>query len=170
MIRQETIERVISYVEKLPEIDPEIVRKTLTIFHLHREIEMLAETYISKRYGLSMRQMETLEALFHRQDNALTPARLAEEVHLTRSAMTSNLDSLQKKGYLTRTTHTVDRRKLIINLTEKGRALCEELMPTRYRELSMVMKSLSPEMRDTLQKTYNILIENINKMIMEASN
>jgi DNA-binding MarR family transcriptional regulator len=170
MIRQETIDRVISYVEKMPDIDSELVRETLSIFHLHREIEMLAETYVLKRYGLSTRQMETLEALFHKQDQAVTPAQLAEEVHLTRSAMTSNLDSLQRKGYLSRATHPDDRRKLVITLTEKGLELCEEIMPVRYRDLSRVMESLSPEKRDSLRVIYNILIENIKRMSMEVTN
>jgi len=170
MIRQETIDRVIAYVKKFPDIDPEIVRKGLIIFHLHREIEMLAGTYVAKRYGLSVRQLETLEALFHKQDKSLTPAQLAEEIHLTRSAMTSNLDSLQKKGYLSRTAHPNDRRRLIISLTQKGLEFCDTIMPERYRDMRRVMEFLSSEMRDTLHIIYNKLIENIEKMLLEVSN
>ena len=170
MVRQETIDRVIAYVKKLPDIDPEIVRKGLTIFHLHREIEMLAGTYAAKRYGISVRQLETLEALFHKQDKSLTPAQLAEEIHLTRSAMTSNLDSLQRKGYLSRAAHPADRRRLIISLTKKGLEFCEETMPERYRDMAKVMQYLSSEMRDTLHIIYNRLIENIGKMSMEVNN
>jgi DNA-binding MarR family transcriptional regulator len=170
MVRQETIDRIIAYVKRLPDIDPEIVRNGLSIFYLHREIEMLAETYVAKRYGLSTRQMETLEALFHKQDKSLTPAQLAEETHLTRSAMTSNLDSLQKRGYLSRKAHPNDRRRLIISLTQKGLELCENIMPARYRDMSRVMQCLSSEMRDTLHTIYNRLIENIRKMSVELTN
>lgn len=170
MVRQETIDRIIAYVKRLPDTDPEIVRKGLSIFHLHREIEMLAESYTAKRYGLSVKQLETIEALFHKQDKSLTPAQLAEEIHLTRSAMTSNLDSLQKKGYLSRTAHPDDRRSVIISLTQKGLEFCDKIMPTRYHDLSKVMQYLSSDMRDTLQTIYNTLIENIGKMLMEVNN
>ena len=170
MIQQETIDRVIAYVKKFPDINPEIVRKGLAIFHLHREIEMLAGTYVAKRYGLSVRQLETLEALFHKRDKSLTPAQLAEEIHLTRSAMTSNLDSLQKKGYLSRTAHPNDRRRLIISLTQKGLEFCDKIMPERYRDMTRVMKFLSSEMRDTLHIIYNKIIENIEEMLVEVKN
>ncbi len=170
MVREETIDRVIAYVKKFPDIDPVIVRNGLSIFYLHSEIEMLAETYVAKRYGFSTRQVETLEALFHKQDKSLTPAQLAEEIHLTRSAMTSNLDSLQKRGYVSRTAHPNDRRRLIISLTKKGLELCDHIMPARYRDMSRVMQYLSPEMRETLHHIYNRLIENIRKMSMELIN
>ena len=169
MVRQETIGRVIAYVKKLPDIDPEMARKGLTIFYLHREIEMLAETYVAKRFGLSTRQVETLEALFHKQDKSLTPAQLAEEIHLTRSAMTSNLDSLERKGYLSRSAHPDDRRSVIISLAGKGIELCEEILPIRYRYTTRVMRCLTSEMRDTLHIIYNKLIKNIGKMLMEVS-
>ena len=128
MVRQENIDRVIAYVKNLPDTDPEVVREGLTIFHLHREIQMLSETYVAKRYGLPGRQLETLEALFHKQDESLTPAQLADEVHLTRPAMTSNLDSLERKGFLFRSAHPDDRRMINIRLTKKGTELCDEIM------------------------------------------
>ncbi len=169
MVRQETTDKVIAYVKELPDIDPEIVRNGLSIFHLHREIEMLAETYVAKRYGLSTRHLETLETLFHKQDKSVTPAQLAEEIHLTRSAMTSNLDSLEHKGYLSRAAHPDDRRMIIITLTQKGKEFCKKIMPARYRDIAKVMKCLSSEMRDTLQIIYSNLMQRIEEMLMEVS-
>ncbi|MDB9822711.1 MarR family transcriptional regulator [Deltaproteobacteria bacterium] len=168
MVRQETIDRVIAYVNKMPDIDPEMIRIALSIFHLHREVEMLADTYVAKRYRLSPRQLETLESLFHKQDTTLTPAQLAEEVHLTRSAMTSTLDSLERKGYLSRAAHPDDRRMVIISLTQKGIEFCDKIMPARYQELARVMKGLSSEERDTLHISYNKLLQSIGGMLMEV--
>jgi DNA-binding MarR family transcriptional regulator len=169
MVRQATIERSVAYAKTLPDTDPEILRKALTIFHLHRKIEMLVETYVAKQCGLSPRQVETLEALFHKQDKALTPAQLAEEIHLTRSAMTSNLDSLEQKGYLSRSAHPKDRRSVIISLAGKGIELCEEILPIRYRNTTRLMRCLSSEMRDTLHIIYNKLIESLEKRLEEAT-
>ncbi len=169
-MREETIERIMSYVEKLPDVDPELVRKTLTIFFLHREVEILAESYSSRKYELSMRQFETLEVLYHKQDMDHTPAQLAEEINLTRSAMTGNLDSLEKKGYISRVTHPNDRRKLVITLTLKGRKHCEKIMAEKYRDLSRVMEDLSSEMADMLKDFNERLIINIKRMLMEVIN
>jgi DNA-binding MarR family transcriptional regulator len=169
MDKQETIKRAVAYTEKLPGVDPEIVRQGLSIFYLHREIDMLKESYAIKKYGLSSRHMDTLEVLLHNQDKALTPAQLADEIHLTRSAMTSNLDSLERKGYLSRKAHPDDRRMIIISLTEKGLEVCDEIIPTRYRDMSRVMNYLSAEMREMLEVIYNKVMQGLGQMLMDVS-
>ena len=170
MVRQETIKKIIDYAKKIPELDPEMVRDGISIFHLHREIDILAEDYTSKRFGISARQFDTLEALFHKQDKLLTPAQLAEEVHLTRSAMTGTLDSLERKRYISRKAHPTDRRRIIISLTRKGADFCEDIMPERYKAMCRVMKSLSEEARENIQEVYGQVLSTLRNLRMEVEN
>jgi len=169
MDKQETIDRAIAYAEKLPDVDPEKVKQGLILFHLNREIEMLIENYAVKRYGLSSRHLDTLEVLFHKQDKILTPAQLADEIHLTRSAMTSNLDSLERKGYVSRRAHPDDRRMIIIALTQKGLEICNGIIPTRYRDMIRVMNYLSEEMREELEVIYKKIMQGLEQILMEIS-
>lgn len=166
MIKQEMNERIRHYLERLPDVDTEIVLEGLSLQHLHHEVDMLSEIFHS-RLGLSARQIETLEALFHRPDRSLTPAQLADEIHLTRSAMTSNLDSLERKGYLSRAVYKGDRRMIAVTLTEKGLKYCEEIMPFRYHDISRVIGLLSPEERRTLYEAYNKIIEFVKEILKE---
>ncbi len=160
---ENTLDNILKFMENWPEADREKVREGLSLLRLHREIEMLSELYAA-RLGLSARQMETLEVLFHHLDRALTPAHLADRVHLTRSAMTSNLDSLQHKGYLRRASHPKDRRMILITLTQKGIDFCNKNLPKRYRDIQGVMGVLSPEERRQLKDFYDRIILFLKEM------
>lgn len=152
-----------------PEEDKQIIREGLTLMDLHREIEMFAEI-IGSRRGLSARQMEILEILYNHPEKQLTPAQLADEVHLTRSTMTGNLDTLQDRGYISRDSHPNDRRMILINLTKEGAEFCKETMPQRYSDILKVMKVMSGEERDNLKGIYTKLLSFIRKLATEDSN
>jgi len=166
MIKEEMTERIRQYLEKLPDIDPEIVLEGLKLLHLHHEVELQVEI-LSARMGFNGRQMETLEALFHNPERTLSPAQLADEVHLTRSAMTSNLDSLERKGYLTRSAHKGDRRMVAVTLTEKGVRFCEERLPERYHDMAKVIQILAPEDRHIVLNAYNRIAQFLKELLEE---
>jgi DNA-binding MarR family transcriptional regulator len=133
---------------------------------MHREIEMVTEI-IGSRLGLYARQLEILEILFNHPERQLTPAQLADEIHLTRSTITGNLDSLQKKGLIKRESHPDDRRMLLITLTQKGVDFCKKTMPQRYADTLMVMKVTSKNERATLRKVYKKILEKVKELAEE---
>ena len=151
------------FIKEHKEIDPEKVKDGISLLHLHREIEMLSEMKASM-HGLSARQIETLEAIFHHPERSLTPAQLADHTHLTRSAMTSNLDSLQHKGYIKRASHPEDRRMILITLTQKGIDFCHKNLSKRYHDIQYVMGVLSSKERQQLQDFYGRIISFLKEM------
>jgi DNA-binding MarR family transcriptional regulator len=168
MIKEETIDRIRKYLEKLPDIDTELAINSFSLLRLHHEVDMLSEL-LHARWGFNARQMETLETLFHQPEQTLTPAQLAEEVHLTRSAMTSNLDSLERNGYVSRSMHKEDRRMVAVTLTEKGIKFCEENLPTRYQDMAMFISILSSDERRILYDTYNRIADFLRQALKEDS-
>jgi DNA-binding MarR family transcriptional regulator len=167
MIKQEITDSVRHYLERLPDIDAEIVLEALSLLRLQHEVDMLSEI-LHSRLGFNARQMETLEALFHHPDRTLTPAQLADEVvHLTRSAMTSNLDSLERKGYLSRSAHKGDRRMIAVTLTEKGIKFCEEMLPLRYHDIAKAIGILSPDERRIVYSAYKRIAEYLKQALKE---
>jgi DNA-binding MarR family transcriptional regulator len=166
MSQKEVIKGIREYLKKIPGINANLVIESISLLDLHREVEMLAEVF-SSIHGLSARQIETLERLFHSPDHSLTPAQLAECVHLTRSAMTSNLDSLERKGHLTRAVHKGDRRMVTVTLSEQGIAYCEERLPCRYRDITRVIGILAKEERQVLTTAYNKIADRLKEIIKE---
>lgn len=153
MARDQLTSRVVEYARSCSQLDPEVLRDGFELVHLHRMIEQLAEEHLAER-GINLRLVEILECLFHHPDGMMTPADLSEDVNLSRSAMTSALDSLEKLGYATRSPHPVDRRMFAVSLTETGRAFIESLLPERYEKFIRIMEATGAEDRGRLLHTY----------------
>jgi DNA-binding MarR family transcriptional regulator len=166
MNQNEMIENIRQFLKKLPDIKAGLALEGFSLLSLHREVEMLSEGFAG-RHGLSARQIETLERLFHSPDCSLTPAQIAEGVHLTRSAMTSNLDSLERKGYLTRATHKDDRRMVKVTLSKAGVDYCEKQLPVRYRDITKIMSVLSKEERRVLAAAYEKVADCLREILKE---
>jgi len=160
------LEGIRHYLENMPDIDPKVVIDGLSLLRVHHELDLLSEL-VHSRLGFNARQMETLEALFHNPEKTLTPAQLTDVVHLTRSAMTSNLDSLERKGYIARAIHKEDRRMIAVTLTEKGIKFCEERLPIRYRDMIKIISLITPEEREALYSIYNKILGFLRQALKE---
>jgi len=163
---QRYTDMIIDSLKTWSEEDKKIIREGLFLLDIHREIEMFTEI-LGSLMGLHVRQIEILEILFNHPDKRLTPAQLADEVHLTRSTMTGNLDSLQKKGFIKRESHPNDRRMLLIKLTLEGIDFCKKTMPQRYAHVLRVMKGISGDERKNLREIYEKLLGVIKKLAEE---
>lgn len=152
-----------------PEEHRQIIAEGLSLMDLHRETEMFAEI-IGSRFDIPIKQLEILEILFSHIEKELTPAELADEVHLTRSTMTGNLDALQKKGFITRESHPSDRRSTLIKITDIGIEFCKTAMPKRYSDILRVMRVISPDERNLMKEVYKKLLNVMKEIAMEGIN
>jgi|SRR5579875_3038776 len=71
----------------------------------------------ARLFGVNETGLRCLELLVQDLPEA-TPRLLADRLGLTTGSVTSLLDRLEKLGYLTRSPHPSDRRKLIVRATE----------------------------------------------------
>lgn len=72
---------------------------------------------MARQLGVNETDLRCLEILVQGTGEA-TPRLLADRLGLTTGSVTSMLDRLEKMGYLTRSPHPSDRRKLIVRATE----------------------------------------------------
>jgi DNA-binding MarR family transcriptional regulator len=70
---------------------------------------------------------------------------LARECGLTTGAMTTLLDRLERLGYLRRVPHPSDRRRVIVELTDRSRARIEEIFGPLAKEGSAMLAKLSED-------------------------
>jgi DNA-binding MarR family transcriptional regulator len=150
-------DRFVAHVARIEGVDPNLVREGVPLIRLHRQVEMLIEERLAG-WGMTARQIDILE-LLHVSDEGLTPAELADEVGLSRSAMTGTLDGLERRGYARRTPHAADRRMVLISLTAKGREFIARKLPERVRVLQLVYGALSAEERKTVLRAYRKVLE-----------
>jgi MarR family transcriptional repressor of emrRAB len=87
--------------------------------------------------------------------NAATGAfasQLSEAAGETRANMTRICDELARKGLLRRRTGTSDRRRVVLEITRKGIALIERLLPKMWSELDLGMRALSAKEKLDLER------------------
>lgn len=70
---------------------------------------------------VSLKEMHTIDIIGKNKD--VTPTDVAKELLLTLGTVTTSLNKLETKGYITRTRSLTDRRVVYIALTSKGRLL-----------------------------------------------
>lgn len=78
----------------------------------------LHDKHISRSTGLTPPQLLTIKTL--REQAPMIAGNLAKEMGLAQATITSILDRLERKGYISRTRGTEDKRKVWIELTEPG--------------------------------------------------
>ncbi|HEY2054385.1 MAG TPA: MarR family transcriptional regulator [Solirubrobacterales bacterium] len=74
--------------------------------------------------GLTIAQVRALFALD--QSEAATPGEIAETARLSPASVTAMLDDLERDGIVTRVRSDSDRRRVLVSLTEVGRAVLKK--------------------------------------------
>lgn len=91
-------------------------------------------------HGLTFPQFEVLEALMHK--GPLTVNAIIEAVLSTGGNITVVVRNLEKLGYVARTVNPDDGRSFIVELTESGKTLIEELFPLHMEALGASLSEL----------------------------
>src|SRR5712692_7173373 len=78
----------------------------------------------------------------------LAPHIIANRLLVTTGTMTTLLDTLERRGLIRRIPHPGDRRKLLIDLTDDGRAVVDALLPRMHAGNRDVFSALSEEERE----------------------
>lgn len=95
--------------------------------------------------------------------NGLTLSELAEKVSLGVSTTNGVVDRLEEKGLLTRTRSSVDRRKVVLEVTEKGLEVAKSAPALLQDRLAAALRQLP----DLEQATIALSLERIVEL-MEA--
>jgi DNA-binding MarR family transcriptional regulator len=103
------------------------------------------------RFGLQSGEFDVLATLRRSGPPfALTPTALYEATMVTSGAITARLDRLEKSGLISRAPHPADRRGVVVQLTDKGRALIDEAVTAHVENEHQILSGLTQEERDTL--------------------
>lgn len=80
----------------------------------------------------------------------LTPSTIAERAVVTSASVTSLLDTLERRQLLARRPHPADRRKVLVELTDEGRAVVDRFLPGAHRLETEVLAALTVSERRQL--------------------
>jgi len=98
-------------------------------------------------HGFSLVQTRLLGVLRDRQPTINGLARL---LGLDKSSVSGLVDRAQRRGLVTRTPSTADRRSVLVSLTPEGRALATEVAGRFAADVATILGPLTPSERATL--------------------
>ena len=124
------------------------MREKLTrrIIELHRRVnrairERTLDSWV--KLDLTIPQLKSLFYVsWHRKTN---PSALAAGIRVTPANVTGIVDRLVEQGLLTRAADADDRRVSWLTLTDKGKALIDDLREGRAQEMRRILDKLTEE-------------------------
>ncbi len=99
-------------------------------------------------FDISVTQCYALEALARR--GGMTLNDLAAHLYLDKSTASRVVDALERKGYVARTTHPQDRRSVLLEATEAGRALEGKIRASILAEERELLAGIDPDVRRSM--------------------
>ncbi|WP_084264423.1 MarR family winged helix-turn-helix transcriptional regulator [Actinomadura macra] len=146
--RDRTDGHVARWLPILPDLDPDIegavTRMAFFVEHLKRVRERsLVEV------DLQRHEYDTLHGLAGRHGHA-TPSELAADLGMAPNSITGRLDALERRGFVRRTPSATDRRRVIVELTDEGRATWLRAMGGVGHEEYRTLGALDADERRTL--------------------
>jgi MarR family transcriptional regulator, 2-MHQ and catechol-resistance regulon repressor len=94
-------------------------------------------------FGLTQPQFGALECLGHL--GAMTIGELSRKMLVSGGNMTCVIDNLEKEGLVRREAAENDRRSVIVDLTERGKEMFEEIFPRHAEFISQVAEVLNED-------------------------
>ncbi|NUR29270.1 MAG: MarR family transcriptional regulator [Catenulispora sp.] len=86
-----------------------------------------------------MSEFEILDRLAEADDCAARMQELADEVHLSQSALSRAVDRLEREGLVARASCSTDRRGVFVKITEAGRDRWQDACPTQRSVLAATL-------------------------------
>ena len=108
--------------------------------------------------GLNEVSFRTLMMLYANAEHGVHASMLSEATGETRANITRVCDELARKGLLQRHPGVEDRRRVVLELTRKGEALIERLLPKVWAQLKTRMDALNAGEKRELERLLKKLV------------
>lgn len=157
-------ECLLEAAKEFPDLDPSACEAFLHLLRAGDESARVVETQLA-RHNITQGRFGVLMILLNRCEGdarTLGPAELADAAGVSRATMTGLIDTLERDGLVTREPDTVDRRMMLVCLTDKGRAVLDSILPDHFKCMAWLMSPLSESERQTF-------VQLLNKIQQQAS-
>lgn len=142
--------RLCELARRVPELDPDAVFAFAKLRSVGARVEVALQASLERR-GISEGRLRVLATLLSR-DAALTHTELAELAGVTKGTITGLVDGLEGDGLVRRVAEAADARVRRVELTRRGRALLDRVLPGHLAGLSACMAGLSRAERRQLAR------------------
>jgi DNA-binding MarR family transcriptional regulator len=142
------------YQDELPGADAEAIEVLLALLRtvrVHRTAVSRQIDSLELPVGMTGARYTLLMTLYFSRENLLAQNEISRELNVSRTNITNLIDGLERDDLVERVPNPADRRVSYAQLTERGRAVCEHLMPTMAEVMEDATRDFSPDERGQLK-------------------
>lgn len=121
-----------------------------------------------KAHQLSDSEFLTLMVLFSQPDGRSSPSELCEHTSQGATNMTRIANALLKRGLITRSASSHDRRRVLIQITATGRRSVRQALPSLFPRLRSAFLDFSDTDKRQLNRLLRKLASNLDRMDTES--
>ncbi|EAX8405802.1 transcriptional repressor MprA, partial [Salmonella enterica] len=142
----------------------------LTRLCMHMQGKLLENrNKMLKAQGINETLFMALITLESQENHSIQPSELSCALGSSRTNATRIADELEKRGWIERRESDNDRRCLHLQLTEKGQAFLQEVLPPQHHCLHQLWSSLSTAEKDQLEHITRKLLTRLDQMEQEGT-
>jgi DNA-binding MarR family transcriptional regulator len=113
------------------------------LIHLADTISRAATAVFEKRYGINNSELRALIVL--REEQPLTVNELSRRGRIDKAWVSRCINSMRKRGLVSRQAHPTDSRMTLISLTPAGREMIQRLAPIAWERQNRLLSGLSAQ-------------------------
>ncbi len=125
---------------------------TLSLLDIVPRLNRWAEASVSRAAGENRLSLRQLSALTMIESEKTSLGDVARRLMVTPAVVTGLIDRLEKRGYVRRINSTDDRRRVLLALTDEGRAAAESVSNLLQQEMATALSAFSSEEMDELDR------------------
>lgn len=149
------------FADEYPEADPSCTEAFASLLVVGDVLMDVHERRIEVTLGVSQTVAQAL-AIVDGAGQPLTPSDIAERMLVSSATITSVLDTLERRGWVRRTPNPDDRRSLLIEITDDGRAMSDAFIPGLHKLERTVMSGLDAAERKQLMALLARVLQRAN--------
>jgi DNA-binding MarR family transcriptional regulator len=139
------------FTREFPDGDPTSAEALATLIRAGDAVKLEIERAMSASFGVSETVLNSL-AVIDGAESPLTPSQISERTLSWSGTMTGTLDTLEFRGWVRRTPNPDDRRSVLIEITDEGQAVADQLLPGIRKLEQTLLTELTANERATLRK------------------
>jgi DNA-binding MarR family transcriptional regulator len=135
----------------------DLIKEVLTLQH---QADIILRQFVPEPWielNLTLAQLKSLFFIAAREKTNFK--RLAEALGVTPPNVTGIVDRLVEQGLVTRTENPEDRRIMVLQLTDKGHELLNNLRERRINQMTQILAYLNPSELKLQKNCLNTLIK-----------
>jgi DNA-binding MarR family transcriptional regulator len=156
-----------NYAERHPDADVSATELAINVMYtaelLGRRLEQ-----VLRPYGLTRGSHNVLQILGGATE-PLTPGEVTARLTVTTATVTGLLDTLEARRLARRRPHPTDRRSVLVEISEEGRRLLDELVPELIVREKQWAAGLPPSRRDQFIRTLGVLQDHLRHLDEEPA-